>query len=233
MKGPSLQKATLLSGVLHLMFFLMVLVALRQSGRIVIPSPYIVSLVDPKGVPSASRTLLSEQTREETRVKSKDTEMAQPKEKAKDRTDAKENEKRVEDRITELASLKKIEKIVKLRSIISLKGMEGSGARGSAAKGNPAGSEAGGSSEGTLFDSYYAKITDEIRSEWIYPDTAREDLLAVVYVKIARDGTLTVQGIEKSSGNTLFDRSTLKAIAKATPVSPPPHEMEIGIRFAP
>jgi len=233
MKGPSLQKATLVSGALHLMFFLIALVALQQSGRIVIPSPYVVSLVDPRGVPSAARSVSSEPIREVTRMKNNDTEMARPKEKAKERTESGENAKRVEDRIAELASIKKIEKIVRLRSIISLKGKEGSGSRESAAKGTPAGAQTGGSSEGTLFDSYYAKITDEIRSEWIYPDTAREDLLAIVYVKISRDGTLTVQGIEKSSGNTLFDRSTLKAIAKATPVSPPPHEMEIGIRFAP
>jgi colicin import membrane protein len=48
-----------------------------------------------------------------------------------------------------------------------------------------------------------------------------------------RDGTIKVQGIEKSSGNALFDRSAQRAIAKATPVTPPPYEMEIGIRFYP
>jgi len=39
--------------------------------------------------------------------------------------------------------------------------------------------------------------------------------------------------IEKPSGNVLFDRSALRAIAKASPVTPPPYEMEIGVRFYP
>ena len=52
-------------------------------------------------------------------------------------------------------------------------------------------------------------------------------------MKIAKDGTLSVQGVEKKSGNTLFDRSALRAIAKASPVAPPPYEMEIGMRFFP
>jgi len=39
--------------------------------------------------------------------------------------------------------------------------------------------------------------------------------------------------VEKSSGDLFFDRSALKAVTKASPVSPPPYEMEIGIRFFP
>ena len=43
--------------------------------------------------------------------------------------------------------------------------------------------------------------------------------------------TVLSQDIEKSSGNLLFDRSATKAISKASPLSPPPVEMEIGVRF--
>ena len=52
-------------------------------------------------------------------------------------------------------------------------------------------------------------------------------------IKILKDGTTIVQNIEKSSGNSLFDRSALKALAKASPLPPPPYEMEIGVRFYP
>jgi colicin import membrane protein len=84
-----------------------------------------------------------------------------------------------------------------------------------------------------LFDSYYAKITDEIRQEWVYPDMGKKDIASIVAVTIRRDGHITIHGIEKSSGDLLFDRSVLKAVTKASPVSPPPYEMEIGIRFYP
>ncbi|MDP2753115.1 MAG: energy transducer TonB, partial [Nitrospirota bacterium] len=61
----------------------------------------------------------------------------------------------------------------------------------------------------------------------------QKDLEAIISIKIKRDGAITAQRIEKSSGNTLFDRSAIKALAKASPLSPPPYEMEIGVRFYP
>jgi TonB family protein len=50
---------------------------------------------------------------------------------------------------------------------------------------------------------------------------------------IGKDGTLSGVKIEKASGDRFFDRSALNAVTKASPVSPPPYEMEIGIRFYP
>jgi len=47
MKGPSLQKTTALSAALHLTFFMVAALILRQSNSIIIPSPYVVSLVNP------------------------------------------------------------------------------------------------------------------------------------------------------------------------------------------
>lgn len=231
MRGPSLQKATLVSGALHLMFFLMALLVMRQSGRIIIPSPYVVSLVDPRGIPSSPRPGAPEAV--EAKAATKEITMAQPPDAMPRKNQSLEEEQRFNDRISELASKKKIERIVKLRSIISLKGREEPAGQQQASKGTPTGTQQGGSAQGTLFDSYYAKITDEIRREWIFPDAGAKNLQAVVFVKVARDGSLAVQGIEKSSGNLLFDRSALKAIAKASPVSAPPYEMEIGIRFTP
>ena len=142
--------------------------------------------------------------------------------------DKKVAEKRVEDRLTELASKKKIERIVKLRSVISVKSSGVKSVAGPVAK-----EGGGGAPKGSLFDSYYAKITDEIRQEWVYPDMGKKDISSIVAVTIRRDGTITIHGIEKSSGDLLFDRSVLKAVTKASPVSPPPYEMEMGIRFYP
>jgi TonB family protein len=55
----------------------------------------------------------------------------------------------------------------------------------------------------------------------------------VVSIRILKNGTLQVLNIERSSGIPLFDRSALRAITKASPVTPPPQEMEIGVRFYP
>jgi colicin import membrane protein len=80
-------------------------------------------------------------------------------------------------------------------------------------------------------DSYYALITRRIWSEWIYPETGSEGLEVIITVKLDREGKIISHEIEKSSGNSLFDRSALKAISKASPLPPPPTEMEIGVRF--
>jgi TonB family protein len=94
------------------------------------------------------------------------------------------------------------------------------------------GTGATGGSKGSLFDIYYAKIIEEIRQEWAYPDMGKKQLEVVVSVLIERDGTIKVQRVEKSSGDLLFDKSALKALTKASPVTPPQNEMEIGITRA-
>ena len=80
---------------------------------------------------------------------------------------------------------------------------------------------------------YYARITKEIWQQWIFPETGDKNLEAIISIRIMRDGTVQVSRVEKSSGNSLFDKSALRAISKASPVTPPPHEMEIGVRFYP
>ena len=61
----------------------------------------------------------------------------------------------------------------------------------------------------------------------------QKNLEAIISIRVFMDGTVVVQRIEKSSGNAFFDKSAMKAIAKASPLSPSPHEMEIGVRFFP
>ncbi|MBI5098857.1 MAG: TonB C-terminal domain-containing protein [Nitrospirae bacterium] len=80
-------------------------------------------------------------------------------------------------------------------------------------------------------DSYYSLITRKIWSEWIYPETGSAGLEVIIAVKLDREGKVISHEIEKSSGNSLFDRSALKAISKASPLPPPPVEIEIGVRF--
>jgi len=155
-------------------------------------------------------------------------------------------EQQVQERIDALKAKKTVEKIAKLRNIISLKGSGSEGKAGGKAEGKAggkaegkAGGKAGvsqrtaGRGEGSVEADYYAKITNEIWQQWIFPETGDKNLEAIISIRIMRDGAVQISRVEKSSGNSLFDKSALRAISKASPVTAPPHEMEIGVRFYP
>ncbi len=240
MKGPSIQRTAVFSAVLHFAVIILTMIILSQSAdNIKMPSPYIVNLVTQgdksykkglRGTGAATGQPHSRVAKKNVAAK-KRVKAAAPRGNHLSTPGASRaaERKRVEDRIAELAAKKRVERIVKLRSIISLKGKSFPGDRASATQGG------GGrdSSKGTPFADYYTKITTEIWQEWVYPDLGEENLETVIFVRILKNGSINVQGIEKSSGNQLFDRSALRAIAKATPVTPPPYEMEVGIRFYP
>jgi colicin import membrane protein len=231
MREASIRKAAAISALLHLAFFFISVIVV-DSKKVAMPSPYTVTLVNPDkpGRPQANtkesateaKTVESPAPEKQKVVKESKTEESKTVQKSRI------DEQMVDDRISELISKKKVERIVKLRSVISV----GSSNIKSSSKAveNKAGASG---SQGSMFDSYYGKITDEIRQEWVYPDMGKKDLEATIAVLIRRDGTVSIQGVEKSSGDLLFDRSALKAITKASPVSPPPYEMEIGMRFYP
>jgi colicin import membrane protein len=224
MRGPSLQKSTALSAALHFTFLLAAALILKQSSSLVIPSPYVVSLVSqmnsPQGL-STTGTMASDRA---------ETGTAEPlRQHAAPGKDEKADRTRIEDSLSELKAKKKLKDMAEFRSkVLEIKGAEGKAQRLNAAQ-----KSGGASTQGSLFDSYYAKITSQIWQEWICPDMGDKNLETVIAVKIAKDGSVTVQKIEKGSGNALFDRSALRAIAKASPVAPPPYEMEIGMRFFP
>jgi len=220
MRGPSLQKTAILSFTLHLTAFLIVFLVLRQSNHIVMPSPYTVSLVSP----DVTNRLVSGEKIETGKASEK---AEAPSDTAKkSRKDMVLEKEMIEKKISAIAAKKKIEKLARLRSVISLKA---GGSKG----GNPIKTPSTSQGKGTLFDDYYSRITKEIWQQWVYPDTGKKSIEAIISVKILKDGTAVVQKIERSSGNALFDRSALKALAKASPLSPPPYEMEIGVRFYP
>jgi colicin import membrane protein len=225
MRGPSIQNTTAVSLLLHLAFIALSVVLINYTKNVVLPSPYTVSLVNPQDAgrpgPSVSRSLPPASTSAEKEMPVKES-------KTMSETSSKSEEKRLDERMSELLAKKKVERIVRMRQVISVKS---SGQRAAGETPQKGGSPGG--TKGTLFDSYYGKITDEIRGEWNYPDYMKKDLEAVVSVLIEKDGTLSGVKIEKSSGDRFFDRSALNAVTKASPVSRPPYEMEIGIRFYP
>jgi colicin import membrane protein len=222
MREPSLQKTAIVSIALHLIVFLITVLLLRQSTRFVMPSPYTVSLVSPnmllKSAPGREKSVSTNRDSAES--------IAHTNMVMKSKKDTVEEREKIKEKISALEAKNKIRKIVELRNMISLK----AGSNGRNAESASAPSPHG---KGDLFDDYYRKITKEIWEQWVYPNTSRKDIEAIVSIKILKDGTALVQKVEKSSGNPLFDRAALKALAKASPLAPPPYEMEIGVRFYP
>ncbi len=219
MRGPSLQKTTALSFGLHLTVFLIAFLILKQPNHIISPPPYIVSLVSPDVL---SRINEASDTSEESVTISNI-----PKNDKKEIT--KKEKETVEKRIDALAAKEKLKKLAEFRSrFLSLKASEFNRKGTSKTTANSQASRKSG-----LFDDYYSKITREIWQQWVFPDTGQKNFEAIISIRILKDGTITAQRIEKSSGNPIFDRSAIKALVKASPLSPPPYEMEIGIRFYP
>lgn len=121
----------------------------------------------------------------------------------------------VKKRIEEIASLKK--KLVEINKESVIKGQGSNISQESGMKNN----------------DYYSMVMNKIRDNWVYPESIDKDLLTIVIIKIAKDGSISINRIEKRSGNVLFDRSVLMAINRSSPLPPPKEEIEIGIRFMP
>ena len=230
MRGPSLQKTTIISFALHLTACLIVVLIVKQSNRIMLPAPYTVNLVSPEVVicedagndivttPRASKASVPDKV-----MLKKKIEKISPRPK-----DTHTGQESIEEKIAVLSAKKRVEKVVKLRSVITLKASDTKGTDHTKKTAAPA-----SAGKGSMFDDYYAKIMGEIKQQWIWTDTGKKDLEAIISIKILRDGTTLIKRVEKSSGNNLFDRSAVKALTKANPLPPPPYEMEIGVRFYP
>lgn len=217
MKEPSLQKTTILSLALHITVSLISLLLLTQSRQFIISSTYTVNLVTSevlKGIEKGDTKISSEAL--------KDTSITEevPREEAKKRLKKGEL---IKEKISAIEAKRRVEQIVRLRAALSLK------------KSSDDKSVSDNNSyingEGGIFDNYYAKIGNHIWQHWIYPDTGQKELETIISIIIMKDGTISIQKIEKSSGNPLFDKSAIKALTKASPLPPPPYEMEVGIKF--
>ncbi|MDX1763578.1 MAG: energy transducer TonB, partial [bacterium] len=85
---------------------------------------------------------------------------------------------------------------------------------------------------------YYNTIWGIIRDAWAVPEglKVRADLETIIGIRIAKDGRIITIEVEKSSGNSAYDDSTIRAIEKSSPLPPFPGdepELEVGFRFTP
>ncbi len=217
MKEPSLPATAFFSFLLHVTFIFTALITIKNANHFALPSAYIVSLVSTEvsGQPARGK--------EGTAVQAEEPEqkMKLPSEPSKSKAseDAKQYSS---DRIAALEATRKAKRVVKLRNMVSIKGADKQGK--DAKELTPAAKN---------LEGYSERIGKEIRQRWAFPEAWGENLEAIISVTIMSNGTVKINSVEKSSGNVLFDSSVLRAINKASPVSPPPHEMEIGLIFKP
>ncbi|MBI5101642.1 MAG: cell envelope integrity protein TolA [Nitrospirae bacterium] len=224
MKGPSLQKTAAVSAALHATIFLLSMIALRNTRVFMMPSPYTVNLVSlPGGAPDHSGAV---SPREAAKAAPEPVKVSK-----KDKENTKEQQKRIDDSIAVLKSKKKIEKIVEIRkAMVSIGGVSNRPKSSTKSDKKPVGAGTPGGLAGE--ETYADKVGQEIEKSWSYPDNLKKNFETVVMINISRDGTVSIKDIEKKSGDRLFDRSVLKAIESASPVSRPPYDsFELGLRF--
>jgi colicin import membrane protein len=233
MKESGIYSAITLSFFLHIAIItLSFLIGRGLYARKMIP-PYVVSLVYPSETAGSEKVSTSGAAQEAAAP-----EIAKPAEKPRveSRTEPrrkKESEATlVKNRIEELKAIQKIKELTALRKIVDI----GAGQRALQSKNSSAAlrnNTTGSGSASAGGGDYYSLVEGKIRQQWIYPDTLDTDLQTVVSIRIAKDGSITIEKVEKGSGNQLFDRSVLRAITMASPLPPPLKEMEIGLRFKP
>jgi colicin import membrane protein len=233
MRGPSLQKTTIISFTLHVTAFLIVLLIVRQSNRIILPSPYTVDLV-------SSDILVSEDAGKDTvavthapkpSVHAKVVPKKKIEQVAPMKKDLHAGYESIEEKIAVLSAKKRVEKTVKRRSLISIKASENKENGHPQVTGAQAGK--GGNELGVNYEVLVDNKISEKWERWLWTDKEDKDLEAIIAIKILKDGTTIIKRVEKSSGNPEFDKSALRAITKASPLPPPQYETELDVRFSP
>ena len=105
--------------------------------------------------------------------------------------------------------------------------------------------EGGGSSGAPEMVVYMSIVVDRIMEAWFLPPGLKEQainqgLLTTIDIRIDREGKVSFQAIEQSSGNSVYDDFALKAIQKIQLTSFPPLPevyrepyLDLGIKFNP
>ncbi len=87
----------------------------------------------------------------------------------------------------------------------------------------------GGVGPGSPHWQYYVHVHDKMYQAWEQPGSIRDrGLIAVVQIKVARDGSIIEATLKKSSGNRLMDESALEAARKVKLLEPPPAPLVKG-----
>lgn len=236
LKDSSISAAVTYSLLLHLLAVIVALLIAKGTATMRLPSPYVVSLVD-STMPSPStgsgaKEPVKAEERETRAVEPPAAKPAMTLPRETKKTVKKEEDHLVNDRIDALRAKKRLEQLASLRKVVTV-GAAQKTPQTRPANPGPKGNAPGAGSGPAGGGDYYSLVEGRIRQQWVFPEAIDRDLEAIISIKIAKDGNVTIDRIEKSSGSPLFDRSVMRAIANASPLPPPPRDIEMGVRFRP
>jgi hypothetical protein len=92
---------------------------------------------------------------------------------------------------------------------------------------------------------YTSIVIDRIMEAWFLPPSLKQEafsrnFLTIIQIRIDRQGKVSFQGVERNSGNPLYDDYALAAIKKIQSETFPPlpevfreQYLDLGIRFQP
>ena len=231
-KEPDLQKIIIASAVLHILFLLLITVPMTTNNKEY--KNYVVDLVDPAEVRSHSITDTAAKPRPRKRVRAK----SMPSRRVNREIErlsaisaiSKLKDKKEEEKANRLEVVKKniyeggyegLDEAEVAGKIEELRQKK----RGAGIPGKP--------KPGKNTEFYYALITQKIWSEWICLNCESEDFEVVISFHINKDGSVDSLRVVRSSGNSFYDNSAMKAIRKASPLPPPVLEDDCEVRFRP
>jgi colicin import membrane protein len=242
---PDFQRATVISFVAHMLFFLTALAIMGvrspYKGKV-----YTISLVSPQraGPPAASKQGRRTPPPKKARKAGKDSQatrtppekkpaMALKKEdpdasrdnaqeaieKLRREQKARDAEARKQESIKELKEKKRLEE---LRNRLAAEGASDAESRLSEGERNSA------------LSAYSDKIMKSVKDNWLFPDVG-VGTRTEVSITVFADGTIRINRIITPSGNRAFDQSVVKAIIKTGNVAPPPfgRNEDVTLNFIP
>lgn len=237
MRQPDIYKSLAFSFFFHSLIVALTFLVVRQPYLSKPQTPYIVSLVETEATQNVfQQTPPQDQANAQAKPSMENAvkhevvkDIKESRSQIKDIAKQKENDRLVSERIAALEAKKKIERIVAIRKMVDIQGQSSAPASNT----NSAARNIQTSVSGSLGGDYYILVIDKIKRHWIFPDNIDKALEAVISINIEKDGRVSINKIERSSGNPLFDRSAMRAINNASPLPAPPYELEIGVRFKP
>jgi len=78
------------------------------------------------------------------------------------------------------------------------------------------------------FQAYFSKVREKIKATWTYPSAAGERGIegeVVIEFRIAKDGHLESTDVQRSSGATILDEYSVRAVQTAAPFPPVPDDV--------
>lgn len=182
----------------------------------------------PKEKPKEDKIVLQEKKKEKKEVAKKPEPTERPAAKPKPPKKVENTEEKFEDVKHKVISDIQKKKILKELEEKRVASVDSSGEGKGVEKG--AGYSTGGSSGaslGVLAELFVRRIREEIRSNWAIPENIPIDgtLKTVIVFKLDEKGRVSDVKVDVPSENSQFDDFCVKAIYRASPLTPPPSEL--------